>query len=111
MIADPPAEHSAHGAEHPLDCDAVLTRLYAFLDGECSEHEADEIRHHLDACDHCVEDAEVALALKALVQRCCRTASAPQTLRTQILSRYSSAGYTSIRYTEITETRGTPPLQ
>jgi len=105
MTAEPPVQPGADGSEHELDCDAVLTRLYAFLDGECSEHEADDIRHHLDACDQCVEDAEAALALKALVQRCCRTASAPQTLRSRILSTYSAAGYTHIQITEITEVR------
>ncbi|HOA88987.1 mycothiol system anti-sigma-R factor [Propioniciclava tarda] len=91
-----------HTAEPASDCSAVLDRLWEFLDGECSEAEADEIRQHLDACDRCVEDADVAVALKALVQRCCRTASAPTTLRTSIMKQYGCSTYSSVEYTEVT---------
>jgi anti-sigma factor (TIGR02949 family) len=95
-------------SEPNADCAAVLARLAQFLDGECVEAEADEIRGHLDACDRCVEDADVALALKALVQRCCRAAAAPQTLRTAIWTTYSCTQQTSVEYTEITTVRFPP---
>jgi len=94
--------------EPAADCAAVLAKLAQFLDGECAEAEADEIRGHLDACDRCVEDADVALALKALVQRRCRAAAAPQTLRASILTTYSSPQRTSVEYTEITTHRFPP---
>lgn len=89
------------------DCSLVLARLWQFLDGECDETEADEIRNHLDACDHCVEDADTALALKALVQRCCRKTTAPETLRVKLTTIYS-VGYTRVEYTEIRKAPGTP---
>lgn len=101
-------ELSPDGAQTPdsaltpdRDCAAVLNRLYAFLDGECVEAEADTIRTHLDACDNCVEDADVAQALKALIKRGCHAEAAPATFRTRILTQYSSGGYTSVRYTEV----------
>lgn len=71
------------------DCDAVLARLYEFLDGECPEADADAIRAHLDACEHCVEDADAAVALQALVKRCCCGPTAPPALRERILTTYS----------------------
>ncbi len=83
------------------DCAAVLRRLYLFLDGECLESEADEIRAHLDACESCVEDADVALALKALVKRCCGGACAPSHLRDRIFTQYRAVSYTRIEYTEL----------
>lgn len=83
------------------DCAAVLNRLYEFLDGECAEDVADEIRAHLDACDNCVEDADVALALKALVKRCCGRACAPPSLRTRIMTQHLTVTYTRVEYTEM----------
>ena len=36
----------------PLDCAVVLDQVHALLDGELDDREADELRHHLDACEH-----------------------------------------------------------
>ena len=88
-------DHEAH------DCSRVLAHLYEFLDGECDEAEADEIRHHLDACDRCVEDADTALALKHLIQRCCREATAPESLRLRLTTQYTRVTYTRVAYTEL----------
>nr|NLI50988.1 mycothiol system anti-sigma-R factor [Propionibacterium sp.] len=89
-----PVGHEAHD-----DCSWVLERLYQFLDGECPEVEADDIRHHLDACDRCVEDADAVLALKALVQRCCRqSATAPPELRLRLTTQYSRVSITRIEF-------------
>jgi len=88
-----PSAHDAHE-----DCTWVLERLHQFLDGECPDIEADEIRHHLDACDRCVEDADTVLALKALVQRCCRRATAPADLRLRLTTQYSRVSITRIEY-------------
>lgn len=87
-------EHEAH------DCARVLARLHQFLDGECAEAEADEIRQHLDACDRCVEDADTVLTLKALVRRCCRHTTAPDDLRVRLTARYSRVSITRVDYVE-----------
>ena len=71
------------------DCSLVLQRLAAFLDGECTDTDADEIRAHLEYCDTCVEDADVALALKALVKRCCAPQPCPEGLRSRIVTTYT----------------------
>lgn len=83
--------------EHPdPECSAILAHLGEFLDGECVEVDADSIRAHLEACDRCVEDADIALALKALVKRCCGAEHAPQGLRSRIMTTYS---VTYVEYT------------
>ncbi len=83
------------------DCGVVLSHLYVFLDGECCEADADAIRAHLEVCDHCVEDADVALALRALVKRCCRATAAPEELRARIMTQYRSVTYTRVEYTVV----------
>jgi mycothiol system anti-sigma-R factor len=87
------------------ECIMVLARMHAFLDGECDEREADDIRHHLDACESCLESVEVAAALKALVRRCCCEPTAPDDLRAKLLSRYGIQSvcveYTEVRTTEL----------
>lgn len=83
------------------ECAPILARLYVFLDGECPETEADVIRAHLDVCDHCVEDAEVALALKALVRRCCTESTPPAGLRARVVTTYRSISYTRSEGVEI----------
>lgn len=70
------------------DCTAVLRALYAFHDNELSPADADEIREHLMACEHCLDDYDVEAALRLLIRRsCCE--SAPDTLRVRIQSIYT----------------------
>lgn len=87
---------------HSHECDAVIAKLYEFLDGECCEELEDEIRSHLDICDHCAEDAEVVLALKALVKRCCCQESAPASLRARITAQYACEVTVTVTSVEVT---------
>jgi len=75
--------------ERPLDCTFVLARVHAFLDGELDEREADALRRHLDACEHCLDEADLAAALKRLVRRSCAGHPAPPTLRLRIVTQIS----------------------
>ncbi|MBF5081357.1 mycothiol system anti-sigma-R factor [Quadrisphaera sp. INWT6] len=65
------------------ECDGVLERIYAVLDGEVSADEIAEIHAHLEACPPCLDEYEVEAALKALVRRCC-VEQAPVQLRERI---------------------------
>ncbi|GEM_PF-629757 len=65
------------------ECDGVLERIYAVLDGEVSAGEIAEIHAHLEACPPCLDEYEVEVALKALVRRCC-VEQAPVELRERI---------------------------
>ena len=80
------------------DCTEVLRNLYAFHDHELTPAEADEIRHHLLACEGCLDHYDVEAALRMLVRRsCCQ--SAPESLRLRVRSIYSQ----TILITELTD--------
>ena len=60
-------------SEHEfVDCRYVLQKVDAFLDGELTEADADEVRRHLDACEHCLDQADVEATLRKVVRRCRR---------------------------------------
>jgi mycothiol system anti-sigma-R factor len=65
------------------ECDGVLDRVYAYIDGEVPEDDVESIRRHLDECAPCLEEYQVEAALKALVRRSC-TERAPEQLRRRI---------------------------
>ena len=70
-------------------CRQMLARVDAFLDGELTEDEADEVRRHLDACEHCLDHADVEAAMRGLLKRCCGGQRAPESLRTRIVMQYT----------------------
>lgn len=74
------------GLHGDSNCSAVLERMHEFLDHELDAETSDAIRAHLDACEHCLDDYDVVHALKALVNRCCRSPKAPQQLRMTIMT-------------------------
>lgn len=72
-------------AEHNMDCDEALDRLYEFLDGELTPTAEEAVRRHLQACAPCLRlyDFERAylrfLTARAAAQR------APAEARRRIL--------------------------
>ncbi len=78
-----------HDENGEIDCHAAMRHVDAFLDGELTEAEADEIRRHLDACEDCLDVADAEAAVKALVKRCCGGPPAPDGLRARLVMRYS----------------------
>ncbi|MFT3877910.1 MAG: mycothiol system anti-sigma-R factor [Propioniciclava sp.] len=85
----------------PIDCRYVADRINRFLDGELSEAEADELRLHIDACAHCLDETDLMDAIKRLVNRACGCAQAPETLRARIVTQIHRVSYTRIEITEI----------
>ena len=74
------------------DCGQALARVYSFLDGELPDAEADRIRVHLAACDHCLDHFDVEQAMRALVRRCCTAERAPDSLRLRVVTTLSATG-------------------
>ena len=74
-----------------IDCAQALDRVYAFLDQEIDEASCDTIRRHLAECEPCLEHFDVEEAVKALVNRCCSSETAPADLRAKVLGRLSEA--------------------
>mgnify|MGYP004518084377 CR=1 FL=1 len=80
------------------ECDGVLERIYAVLDGEVSTGEIAAIQAHLEACPPCLDEYEVEAALKALVRRCC-VEQAPAQLRDRIVASLVATSTTSTTVT------------
>ena len=68
------------------DCREVLERIHLFLDDEISETDGDAVRHHLLACEHCLDHFDVEQAVRSLLKRCCSLDRAPETLRVRVMS-------------------------
>lgn len=81
--------------ELPEECQALARRVFELLDGELDEAAADELRHHIDACDHCFAVAELADRLKHVVRRSCSGHVAPAGLRARIVTQIT---YTHVEF-------------
>ena len=78
---------SEHAANSDYDhCEHVLERMYEFLDNELDNATGDAIRHHLTACEPCLDRFDVEQALRALVRQRCGGDVAPTHLRQKIVT-------------------------
>ncbi|MED7929903.1 mycothiol system anti-sigma-R factor [Nonomuraea sp. LP-02] len=75
------------GNPHDTDCREVLDKVYAYLDGELTEHDVVEIRVHLDECSPCLKEYDLDKAVKALVAKHCGCDPIPADLRSKVLDR------------------------
>ena len=64
-----------------LDCNEVLERLWAFLDGEADEAQCQELQDHIARCLGCRHQADFEVRLRQVIQSKCSTDRAPQKLR------------------------------
>ncbi len=64
-----------------IDCNVVLERLWAFLDGEADEASSRELEAHIEACLHCREHADFERRLRAIIKAKCSGERAPLALR------------------------------
>ncbi|MDM7832451.1 mycothiol system anti-sigma-R factor [Cellulomonas edaphi] len=66
-------------------CDEAVSELWAYLDAELEEPDAERVRSHLQACGGCLEEHDIELVVKKLVRRCyAQDESAPDQLRDKI---------------------------
>ena len=75
-----------HGDEPAQDCSDFLQRIVYFLDNELDEADCSAVRHHLDACNPCLEKYDLQRTVKAIVARSC-SEPAPHELRERVLLR------------------------
>jgi anti-sigma factor (TIGR02949 family) len=68
------------------ECEQVLERMYEFLDQELDTATGDAIRHHLAACEPCLDRFDVEQAVRTLVRRRCGGDVAPTHLRQKIIT-------------------------
>ena len=59
---------------------------------------ADDLRLHIDACEHCLDEVDVVAALKKIVHRSCAGAHAPDSLRLRIMTEVTQVTYRTITW-------------
>lgn len=74
-----------------IDCDAVMRRLFDYLDGEVEIAAEDEIHHHIEECRSCFTRVEFEKQLKSRVRGAGKDA-APESLRDRIAGLMSEFG-------------------
>ena len=62
------------------DCQALLERLYLYLDDEIEGGECARIIAHLEGCERCFKRVEFERALKLVVKRSCSGSGLPEGL-------------------------------
>lgn len=82
----------------PVDCAGVQARVHEFLDGELDERQADELRRHLVACEHCLDEADLIDAVKKLVRRSCSCETAPASLRLRIVTQLQQVTHVRLEH-------------
>lgn len=75
---------SSHEHDELDECVQALARVHAFLHDELLEVDADLIRHHLHACERCMENFEIESTITEMIQRSQPIKSAPSTLTARI---------------------------
>lgn len=68
-----------------IDCLEALEKLYEYLDGELEAPSCDEVRAHMDICQHCYPALAIEESFRDAVKRCRKGEAAPDHLRDQIL--------------------------
>jgi|SRR4051812_35343360 mycothiol system anti-sigma-R factor len=76
------SDHPDHETSD-VDCQAALTELSTYLDGELTEARRSLIAHHLDDCNPCLEIYDFEAELRMVIQKRCQDA-VPDTLRLRV---------------------------
>ena len=75
---------SSHGHDSMDECVQALSQVHAFLHHELLEADATVIRHHLHACERCMENFEIESTITEMIQRSQPEAKAPTMLLARI---------------------------
>lgn len=73
------------GGTAKAECEHALERIYTFLDNELDQASASVVRHHLAACEPCVDAFDLELVMRSVIRRSCGHEPAPAELRRRII--------------------------
>ena len=83
-MTDP--EMPIHDHDDMEECVRALEVVHAFLHGELPETEADRVRHHLHACERCMESFEIESVITDMIRRSQAATAAPAALRDKLMA-------------------------
>lgn len=66
-------------------CGWALDHIQEFLHGELTEEQADAFRNHLNACESCMDEADMEAAVSRALKRCQHPVHASAELRVRIV--------------------------
>ena len=69
-----------------FDCDDLLERLWAYMDGEADDEARRHLIEHIERCLPCRQHAEFERRLREIIQYKCRGERAPDVLRVELMS-------------------------
>lgn len=75
-----------------IDCTSALRQLWDYLDSELNDTRMGEVRHHLETCEHCFQNADFSRRfLDALIGARERQVL-PAVVRSQVMAALAQAG-------------------
>ena len=66
-------------------CEKARRELEDYLREELCKDDAREVRHHLDGCPDCADEAQVRVVITRVVRRSCRGDVAPSELKLRVI--------------------------
>ncbi|MBX7120188.1 MAG: zf-HC2 domain-containing protein [Gemmatimonadaceae bacterium] len=87
-------DHQAHGHHRHdgVDCDAALSQLFDFLDGELDDSLESRLRSHVERCKPCFERADFEKRFLEAVHAARVTETCPKALRERVLATLRAEG-------------------
>ena len=67
----------------------MIAEVWTLLDGECSPHDKEKLRRHLEECPECLRRYGVEERIKALIARKCSGERVSPALRERLLVQIS----------------------
>ncbi len=89
---DGDAPEGAADQAEMLTCEAALSRLYEFLDGELEGVSAEQVEAHLRVCARCYPNLVMERSFRAALRRAAAGETAPPRLRERVESLLGEAG-------------------
>ncbi len=68
-----------------FDCDDLLERLWAYMDGEADDETRRHLMEHIERCLPCRQHAEFERRLREIIQYKCRGEHAPDAMRVELV--------------------------
>lgn len=79
-----------------------LERIHAYLDGALTVEDLQQLADHIDSCPDCTREHDLEQVIRTVVRRSC-TETAPETLRSSIMTRIQEACGTPLQRTAASE--------
>ncbi len=67
-------------------CSFTMMRINALLDEELDDDTAEEVREHIESCDHCYSETDIWVTIRAALKHAYRKVPVPQSTMDKVTS-------------------------